>query len=78
MLGEWHGRDPLLLSIQEEVLRCGVEEVNYVIHVVPACLWEFQRLQQPVLFQVLRVGIVVELLQHLANLSDGWSDGLLC
>ena len=61
----------MLLSVQEEILRGGVEELSEVVCAVPACLWDLEGLQQPVLLQVLCVRIVVELLQHLANLRDG-------
>ena len=61
----------MLLSVQEEILRGGVEELSEVVRVVAACLWDLEGLQQPVLLQVLCVRIVVELLQHLANLRDG-------
>jgi hypothetical protein len=59
------------LSIQEEVLRGGVEELSDVVRVVAACLWDLEGPQQPVLLQVLRVSVVVELLQHFAHLRDG-------
>ena len=61
----------MLLSVQEEILRGGVEELSEVVRVVAACLWDLEGLQQPVLLQVLCVRIVVELLQHLADLRDG-------
>ena len=71
MFCEWCGRDPVLLSVQEEILRGGVEELGEAVRVVTACLWDLEGLQQPVLLQVLCVRIVVELLQHLADFRDG-------
>jgi hypothetical protein len=59
------------LSVEEEILRGGVEEISEVLRVVTECLWDLEGLQQPVLLQVLCVRIVVELLQHLADLRDG-------
>ena len=65
----------MLLSVQEEILRGSVEDISEVVRVVTACLWDLEGLQQPVLLHVLCVRIVVELLQHFADLSDG-RDGM--
>ena len=59
---EWRGCDPVLLSVQKEVFRGSAEQLSYVVHVVAACFRDLEGLQQPVLLQVLRVGVVVELL----------------
>jgi len=56
-----------------------VEQLSYVLRVVAACFWDLEGLLQPVLLQMLRVRVVVELLQHLADLRacrDGMT--LLC
>jgi hypothetical protein len=65
------------LSVQEEVLRGGVEELGDVVRLVAARLGESEGLHEPVLLQVLRVRVIVELLEHLANLRDGRSAWLL-
>jgi hypothetical protein len=59
----------MFLSVQKELLRGCVDELNDVVRVVAACFGETQSLQHPVLLQMLRMRIIVKLLQHFADLS---------
>ena len=59
----------MFLRVQKEILRGCVDELNDVVRVVAACIGETEGLHHPVLLQMLRLRVLVELLQHLADLT---------
>ena len=62
--------DAVLLAMQKQVLRGGVGQLCDVLHVATAIFLHFQSLDKPVLLQVLRVSVLTERLQHLANIRE--------
>jgi hypothetical protein len=68
MFRKWYGSDPLSLSVQKEIIRGCFDELNDVVRVVAVCIGETECLHHPVLLQMLRVKVLVELLQNLAYL----------